>query len=78
MSAQIAAQTKAANWSAREIEQAQFALDHHPTRSPFWDSESAQDVLQCIEECDLTETTTESWRREWHRDAMRACQEGDE
>lgn len=56
-----------------EIAEAQFALDHHPHFSPYWDS--AEDVLEVIHALDLKPTTSEAFRRQWHSDGMRAARE---
>jgi hypothetical protein len=58
---------------ARYITEAQFALDHHPARSPFWDSRAGQQALQTAEVHALQTTTTESFRRGWHLARMKSA-----
>lgn len=71
MSTPTQATHTAIHWTAAEIARAQFDLDHHPINSPFWDSSDGQDTLQLIDDCGLVETTDETFRRDWHRRAMR-------
>lgn len=58
-----------------EINEAQFALDHHPARSPFWDSRQGQDVLEVAHIFHLKPATDESFRRQWHARQMREARE---
>lgn len=56
-----------------DIARAQFALDHYPQDSAFWDSGRGQEALGIIADHNLTATTTAEYCREWERDQMRAA-----
>jgi hypothetical protein len=55
---------------AIDICNAQFAIDHHPDASPFWDSQRGQNVLDTVRANSLTATTTNSYRCRWHAEQM--------
>lgn len=63
------------SFTVAEVAEAQFALDHHPSSSPFWDSPSGEEALEVVVALDLHPATTESWRLWWHRDRMRASRD---
>lgn len=46
----------------------QRALDLYPDASPFWDSSSGQEALECADVCDLRATTTNRQRITLYRD----------
>jgi hypothetical protein len=58
-------------FSEQELSDAQWALDHYPSGSTYWDSHSAQDHLEVMLKAGLKPATTEQWRLEWHREQVR-------
>lgn len=50
----------------REIDAAQFALDHYPENSPYWDSRAGQETLETADIFRLKPATTEQFRRKWN------------
>lgn len=65
-----AADTPDTDFDRADIAAAQFAIDHYPINSPYWDSRAAQDVMACERELKLVPTTSEHFRREWHSAQM--------
>lgn len=57
-------------FTTTEMSDAQWALDHYPSNSSYWDSFTAQDHLEVIVDLNLQPNTTEQWRRTWHHEQM--------
>lgn len=62
-------------YGEEEIARAQFDLDHHPDFSTYWESRAGQDALSLALDCHLKAQTTSEFRRNWHREQMRAARE---
>lgn len=63
------------NYTESEMNEAQFALDHHPDWSQFWESRRGQDCLDLAMQLDLKASTTPAYRRKWHNEGMRAAEQ---